>query len=161
MPKPTQKALDEIVNAKVEEKAKQRAALDLRVEGKSFIEIGKIFEISDHRAKRWVDKARQEQRLLIGQGVVAERLVPKALAVYDQKLAAGDLEAARDILFGAGVLQKQGKLTLQTATDPLAQFREKYFSEGEVIDGEHATGDDARKTDLALRLGDGGTSESN
>lgn len=127
--------LTELVDAELVKRGKQRAALDLKLDGKSFREIGRIFDITDHTAKKWVDKARQEQRLVIGQGIVTERLVPKALAVYDKRLSAGDLEAARDILFGAGVLSKQQKVTLQ-AVDPLAQFRAKYFGDGEVVEAE-------------------------
>lgn len=124
--------MDEIVQREVKNNARNQAALDLKVEGKSFKEIGRIFEVSDHTAKKWVDKARQDQRLRIGQGIVSERLVPQALAVYEQRLQAGDLEAARDILFGSGILLKNQKVTIQ-AGDPLQAFRDKYFG-GDVVD---------------------------
>lgn len=38
-----------------------------------------------------------------------ERMVPQALAVYEAALGAGDLDAARDLLFGLGILRKDGK----------------------------------------------------
>lgn len=125
--------LDAIVQAELGKKAQQKAALDMKVSGKSFREIGRIFEVSGKTAKQWVDKARQEQRLQVGFSVVTERLVPMALAVYEQRLKAGDLEAARDIVFGAGILSKQAKLVVQGGKDPLEAFREKYFG-GEVVE---------------------------
>lgn len=128
--------VDKVVDAEIARRERAQAALDLKVEGKSFREIGRMMDISDHTVAKLVKEAQLDARFQRGRGVVMHRLVPKALAVYDQRLEAGDLEAARDILFGAGVLQKNAKVTL-TAGDPLEQFRRKYFGEEEAaIEGE-------------------------
>jgi transposase-like protein len=108
---------------------KAEAMLAHRAAGASYREIAEIFEMSDLTARKWVDRAKQAESLGRAKGIVGARLVPKAIAVYDQQLDAGNLEAARDILFGAGVLLKQAKMEVSAeAVDPLAAFRQKYFS---------------------------------
>lgn len=50
--------------------------------------------------------------------MIINKLVPPALAVYEARIQGGDLEAARDILFGVGVLQKNAaSATLKVISD--------------------------------------------
>lgn len=115
-----------------EKEFRDQQALELKILGKSFREIGRLFNVSGQTAKKWVKAAQEGEQLKRAQGIVGMRLVPKALAVYDQQLERGDLEAARDILFGAGILSKSQKVTVTQELDPLEAFRRKFFTEDVV-----------------------------
>ncbi len=110
-----------------------RAAIMLtqRILGHSLKEISEQFRLSTATIKNELHYARQRDLYQIAQSIVAERLVPKALAVYDTHLEEGNLEAARDVAYGAGVLKKEGR----RAGDPdpggevtLEYLRAKYAS---------------------------------
>lgn len=120
-----------LVTKDLEKEVRNEALLAHRAMGRSIREIAKLFEVSHGTAHRWVKEAQQTEQLKKAKGIVGERLIPKALAVYDQKLEEGDLEAARDILFGVGVLSKQQKIEVTREMDPLEAFRQKYFKPAE------------------------------
>lgn len=66
--------------------------------------------------------------------LVYERLVSKALAVYEAQLDMGNLEAARDIAFGLGVLQKDPlKTKAVKAIDTLAAYRAERAEKAIVV----------------------------
>lgn len=116
---------------------KQEQALVMKVVGgASYREIARMFEISDHTAKNWVKKARQNERMAMARGIISERLVPMAIAVYEERLNAGDIEAARDVLFGTNILQRNAKVSVEAVQDPLQRFREKYFGGEPAVEAE-------------------------
>lgn len=137
----TKLAKPKLFAADIQAEIKAEAMLAHRAIGASYREIGEIFGLSGQTAKKWIDRAKRAETISRAKGIVGERLVPKALAVYDMRLMDGDLEAARDILFGAGVLLKQTKVEMSAeVADPLERFRQKYFGPGEeAVDIEVTT----------------------
>jgi DNA-binding Lrp family transcriptional regulator len=86
-----------------------------RAMGVPLAEIAKKYHISPETARRYLDVAQEAGFIEHFRALIYERLVGKAMAVYEAKLEMGDLEAARDIAFGLGVLNKNpGK----TGPDP-------------------------------------------
>jgi transposase-like protein len=138
MPDPKLKAPTEqlLVKKDLEREIRGEAVLAHRAVGRSIREIAALFEVGSSTIHRWLKEAEQNEKLKRAKGIVGERLVPKALAVYDTKLEQGDLEAARDILFGAGVLSKSHKVEVTNNQDPLEKFRKKYFADDAIVEAE-------------------------
>lgn len=83
--------------------------------------------------------------------VAAEALIPKTLAVYETALDNGSLEAARDILFGLGILNKNATLTVQPGEETLESWRATRLAarSGGAIDVTvERTGNAAHEDDL-------------
>lgn len=107
-----------------------------RLEGKTIAEIAVKYDCSPSTAERFIrhahdhglylDKARQ---------LIETNLLPRALAVYESYLngerdgiTAHDLDAAKDILFGLGVLSKSTTVKHAANEDTLDSFRASYFN---------------------------------
>ena len=54
---------------------------------------------------------------------ISEKLAPLAMAVYEQHLLAGNLEAARDILFGLGVLGSERESAASKDVESITLYR--------------------------------------
>ena len=55
--------------------------------------------------------------------ILLSRLLPKALAVYELHLDRGNLDAARDVVYGIGALKKNPAVEVTVGNDALAEFR--------------------------------------
>jgi len=98
-----------------------------RMLGKSLREIGAIFDLSAETVRKRLTVAQGNELLGLTQDLVKERLLPKALAVYETKLLEGDLEAARDVMFGTGGLSKSTTVKVGADPESLENWRERYF----------------------------------
>lgn len=95
--------------------------------GRSVDAIAKQWQVSPAYVTQRLDDvttcgiAEQFERMIL------ERLVPQALAIYEAALRAGDKEAARDLLFGTGVLRRQDRKLekLQPTLETLETYRQK------------------------------------
>jgi DNA-binding Lrp family transcriptional regulator len=114
----------EATNKKVQQLRGALVAVE-RAMGVPLSEIAKKYHISTETAKRYLDTAQEAGFIEHFRALIYERLVGKAMAVYEAKLEMGDLEAARDIAFGLGVLNKNpGKGTSEPKPiDTLAAYR--------------------------------------
>lgn len=95
----------------------QLMAADRLLENKSIKELAKDYQISPAAVREGLDLAyirgfydQMEQKVL-------QDLVPVAAAVYRAHLERGNLDAARDLLFGTGVLRKDHKGAQQRVED--------------------------------------------
>lgn len=79
-----------------------------RATGKSISEIALKYNVSTAVVHRELSTAEESGLIDAFRGVAYERLMGPALAVYDARLAIGDLDAARDVVFGLGVFAKSG-----------------------------------------------------
>lgn len=76
--------------------------------GQPLSRLAEKYHCSRAEVKRTLDVVAESGFLDHYRALTYDQLAPKALAVYEAQLALGNLEAARDILFGLGVLQKDG-----------------------------------------------------
>ena len=84
-----------------------------RALGASIADLQKKYSRSRSSVHRLLRDARQSSELIDhARGMVLERLVPLALAVYEKALLAGDVKVATNVLFGTGVL---GRTALEDA----------------------------------------------
>lgn len=87
-----------------------------RLMGKTNQEIADLFKVSKNTVTTAVEYARQHDLVVsMAQQVLDQRLVSKSLAVYEYHLRRGNLDAARDILYGTGVLSNTSKVKAQPA----------------------------------------------
>ena len=77
-----------------------------RVLGASVKEIASRYAISTDTVLHDLERAEKDNFYAHFERLVLNQLVPRALAVYQGKLEEGDLAAARDVLFGMGVLRR-------------------------------------------------------
>jgi len=76
-----------------------------RALGASIADLQKKYSRSRSSVHRLLRDARQSSELIDhARGMVLERLVPLALAVYEKALLEGDVKVATNVLFGTGVL---------------------------------------------------------
>ena len=112
-----------------------------KILGSSIKEIAEQFQVSKDTVNRALSLARKNDLYGIAEKIVMERLVPKALAVYDLELEAGNLDAARDVAHGTGVLKKNGGITVNAGGGEVtldlirARIRAKSASKEENSEG--------------------------
>lgn len=103
-------------------------AIKKSVEGKSIAQLAKEFNLDSKTVSRRMAAQREEEIVERARGIIAERLIPKAMAVVSKELDSGNYNAARDVLKGSQVY-KQGSeksVTHKLATVPtLEQIREE------------------------------------
>jgi DNA-binding Lrp family transcriptional regulator len=75
--------------------------------GASLDSIAKKFGISPKAVKKDLDLAAESGFIDHYKAMLHEQLVPKAMAVYEAQLLIGNLDAARDVMQGLGIFQKQ------------------------------------------------------
>lgn len=108
-----------------------------RIGGKSISQIAINYNCSRATVDNYLAYGRK-QGLVVNEArqLIADKLLPMALAVYEAQLESGNLEAAQDLLFGTGVLQKTSNVQHKAeASDTLETFRDAYFK---VTDAELA-----------------------
>jgi len=99
-----------------------------RMLGKNLEEIAKAFEVS------------QETVLQITQDLIKTRLLPKAIAVYENHLDNDSLDAARDVMRGTGSLQQNATLNIAGPAESVDTFRRAYFdAKHNIIETEAVT----------------------
>ena len=77
--------------------------------GKSIADIAKAYEVTIGEVHRTLDGAQEAGWVEHFRSLGYDKLMSKALAVYEARLDMGDIDAARDIAFGLGVLKKETK----------------------------------------------------
>src|SRR5688572_16062003 len=65
-----------------------------RMLGKNIAEIAEIFQVSSQTVNKRLTAAQSNGILQLTKDLISERLMPKAIAVYETKLEEGDLDAA-------------------------------------------------------------------
>lgn len=124
---------------KQEKELQGQAMLVRRIsENLNYTEIARIFGVSRGAVQERLAMARATEFTQLAQEIISERMLPKALAVLEAELEAGNYEAAKDLLFGSQVYQKGGKATIEhvTSNSPtLEQIRKERAKaiEAEVI----------------------------
>jgi len=121
--------------------ARASMMLTQKLLGKSLTEIGEMFSLRPKVVQNELERARKLNLYTAAANVIDERLVPKALAVYDTHLGENDLDAARDIAFGTGILRKDAKSPLDAGGSEITLeiLRAKYVvksPEEPAIDAE-------------------------
>ena len=98
-----------------------------RMLGKNLAEIARAFEVSTETVKSRLTLAREQDILKITQDLIKTRLLPKAIAVYENHLDENSLEAARDVMRGTGSLQQNATLNIAGPAESVDSFRRAYF----------------------------------
>ena len=111
-------------NRKVEEMRGALIAVE-RALGKPLKELAQEYNCTQAAVKRYLDAAQESGFLEHFRALIYERMMGKALAVYEAQLDLGNLEAARDIVFGLGALRKDGNPPgkQEKVIDSLAEYR--------------------------------------
>lgn len=74
--------------------------------GRPVKDIAEKYKVSPANVKRHLDLAAESGFIDHYRALLYDNLAPKVLAVYEAHLTMGSLEAARDLAFGLGILQK-------------------------------------------------------
>lgn len=107
-----------------EETRARLIAADRLITGASLQEIARSYGIGTTRVKRALSHAERIGFYEDVEAAILERLVPKALAVYEAHLDRGSLDAARDVAYGVGVLRKNPEVSVNVgASDSLESYR--------------------------------------
>lgn len=131
-----------------------------RIQGASIDSLAKEFNVSDNTVRRRIDYAQRHNLLADATDRVLSEMVGPAHQAYLNALASDDervaLEAARDVMFGTGILSRQNKAQVapvQAVEMTLAMWREqrsKGYDEAveaavtpESLDGRTSPGDAA------------------
>lgn len=85
-------------------------AVEKLTSGKSIKEIAEQYDMSPGAVSNALSLADKNNFYERAQSLIMSRLVSPSLAVYEDRILRGDLEAARDILFGTGILSKTPKI---------------------------------------------------
>lgn len=96
------------------EDQKQRKVAELRTAliaiekamGRPVAEIAQKYKVSTDNVKKHLDLAVESGFIDHYRALLYDQLAPKVIAVYEAHLTMGSLEAARDLAFGLGILQK-------------------------------------------------------
>lgn len=97
------------------------------------------YKLSSRQLHADLDLAAQSGFVDRFRACVLDGLTPKAIAVYEAQLAMGNLDAARDILFGLGVLSKDSKGPVkERIIETLDAYRE---ARRERLQAQRATAD--------------------
>lgn len=98
-------------------------AMDRVAENKSIAELARTYHMTPARVKDHLALANASGFYQQFESLLLEKLVPPSLAVYEAHLERGSLEAARDILFGMGILRKTPKETEQSGVETIEAYR--------------------------------------
>jgi hypothetical protein len=85
-------------------------AMEKLTGGSTIKELAKQYDMSPGAVSNALALADKNGFYERAEGLILSRLVSPALAVYEDRILRGDLEAARDILFGTGILSKAPKV---------------------------------------------------
>jgi hypothetical protein len=110
-------------------KAQATLVVAKRIQGQSIQQIAQELNVHEDTVARRIDYAKRHNLLAQATDRVLGELVDLAHAAYRQALVEGDVSAARDILFGTGILSKNNKAQVapasETAELTLAVWREQ------------------------------------
>lgn len=128
---------------KEDQLAQGQLMLAERILGKSVGEIAEAFRMGTETVQRRLALARAEGGALdIARALLLERLVPKALALYDAALdmapvSKEQVQVATEVLKGSQVLEKQSKSTVthKMDSDTLEAYRAERMKKS-AVDGE-------------------------
>lgn len=98
-------------------------AADRVLENKSITELAREYHLSADRVKEHLAMAHASGFYQQFEALVLDKLVPPAMAVYEAHLQRGSLEAARDVLFGMGVLRKNPKDLENPGVETIEAYR--------------------------------------
>jgi DNA-binding CsgD family transcriptional regulator len=129
---------------KKEEQQALARAVQLRVIlGRTTEEIAAEFRISRAKVKAKLTEARKDGGAKdVAETLVLERLLPKAVAVFDAALSGeevpkGTIDVAKDVLFGMAVLKKKDEVSVTHNVSPLEAYRkereQRLAQEGVVV----------------------------
>lgn len=94
-------------------------AVEKLTSGSTIKELAKQYDMSPSAVSTALQLADKNGFYERAEGLILSRLVSPALAVYEDRILRGDLEAARDILFGTGILSKTPK-TVENGAEALS-----------------------------------------
>lgn len=97
----------------------------MRVGGQSFAKIGNQMGVSPDTVKDRLAWARNQGLLADAEDRIVNELVPAAIQAFKKALDEGMYEAARDVLFGTGLLSKDAKRATEQVEMTLEQWREQ------------------------------------
>lgn len=80
-----------------------------RASGATLGELASKYQVNYRTVVKQIDLAQQAGLFDHYRQGILNHLIPKAIALYEMRLDAGDLEAAKEVLFGIGLLQKDAK----------------------------------------------------
>lgn len=127
---PKRKPLAAQKKEKVEGIRSAMMAID-KAMGMSIKEIAETFEVSPARVKQALNEVEEQGFVEHYRRAAFDRLAPKVLAVYEAHLEQGNLQAARDLAQGLGILQTAApKKTQEKAITTLAEWRAEKEEEG-------------------------------
>lgn len=125
--------------------AQAKLMLAKRITGASLDDIAQQFNLSKDTVNRRIKLAMRAGLLDEATDSVLGQLVPHALKVYADALLGGDIDVARDILFGTGILKKNhapDSVSVQmTAEMTLDQFRDQLEAARKLDDPTDETTD--------------------
>jgi len=85
-------------------------AVEKLTSGSTIKELAEQYDMSPKAVSTALSLADRNGFYDRAQSLIMSRLVSPSLAVYEERILRGDLEAARDILFGTGILSKTPKV---------------------------------------------------
>ena len=121
-----EKARIKVTDAQRQAEDRLRASMiaaDKVLENKSITELAKDYHLSPARVKEHLALAQSSGFYQQFEALVLDRLVPPAMAVYEAHLQRGSLEAARDVLFGMGILRKNPKEADNPGVETIEAYR--------------------------------------
>lgn len=98
--------------------------LQKRVDGQSYAKIGEEMNVSGDTVKRRLEWAKKQGLLAAAEERIVSELVPAAINAFKSALDNGMYEAARDVLFGTGLLSKNPEKAAEQVEMTLTQWRE-------------------------------------
>lgn len=121
-----------------EEAAIQGAGmLAVRVmQSRSYMEIGQMFNVGAPTVSKRIAQSDSMALMQLAKDIICERMFPKALAILEQRLEAGDYDAAKDVLYGMSVLQKSGKATIEHIASNTPTLDAIRRERAKAVDGE-------------------------
>lgn len=97
-----------------------------RAMGKSIKDLAAEYSISAAQVRRYLSSGEAEAMAEHYRALAYDRLAGKVMAVYEARLDLGDLEAARDLAFGLGILHKDpSKAQKDRVIETLDAYREE------------------------------------
>jgi len=93
---------------------RQKAMLTQKILGLSVKEIAEHFRVNTGVVRGELEEARKKNVLGAADQAIVEALVPAAVMVVAKHLEENNYEAAKDVLYGMGVLKKNGLPAIKT-----------------------------------------------
>lgn len=123
-----------------------------KITGQKMEEIAAEFNISRATAYRALSQARREGMYEQAKDWVMTRLLPKALAVYDNALDNMDTEIARDVLQGLGIVGRHVHIVTKQV-DPAEDFDEWRLKKAKAIDAQVVVNPDDQRDSTTYQTG--------